>query len=92
MIPRKLFATIEKSLSTFPAIGLIGSRQTGKTTLAQQIAARLPGKSLYLDLEKPSAVQNLQNRKFTLSSILINWLCLMKYSGCPGFSLCCGRW
>ena len=36
----------------FPAVGVIGPRQCGKSTLARQIAKKMKG-SVYLDLENP---------------------------------------
>lgn len=41
-------------MQRFPAVGLIGARQVGKTTLAKMIAERWPKESLYIDLERPS--------------------------------------
>ncbi|NLH18370.1 MAG: ATP-binding protein [Phycisphaerae bacterium] len=54
MIKRTLHNTIVESLRQFPAVGLIGARQVGKTTLAKMIAREWPSESIYLDLEKPS--------------------------------------
>ena len=63
VVPRLLRSQVEEHLSLFPAVGLLGPRQVGKTTLARMIAdARAethlgePGRStggLYLDLENP---------------------------------------
>jgi uncharacterized protein len=52
MIPRRLTSEITQLLAAFPAVGLLGPRQVGKTTLARQIAVTRPN-SLYLDLENP---------------------------------------
>ncbi len=49
MIDRKILSIVEEKLSYFSAVGLLGPRQIGKTTLAQEIAAKRP--ALYLDLE-----------------------------------------
>jgi uncharacterized protein len=54
MIDRILHRDILQSLRHFPAVGLVGARQVGKTTLAQMIAGQWPEKTLYLDLERPS--------------------------------------
>ncbi len=43
---------LEARLDQFPAVGLLGPRQAGKTTLALEIAKTR--KSLYLDLESPA--------------------------------------
>jgi len=54
MIERILQNQIIQSLQRFPAVGLIGARQVGKTTLAKMIADRWPKENLYIDLELPS--------------------------------------
>ena len=54
MIERVLQKQIVQSLQHFPAVGLIGARQVGKTTLAKMIAERWPNETLYIDLERPS--------------------------------------
>lgn len=54
MIKRALEKQIVQSLQRFPAVGLIGARQVGKTTLAKMIADHWPKESLYIDLERPS--------------------------------------
>lgn len=51
MIERSLSAALVPLLSYFPALGLIGPRQVGKTTLAKNLATYLPKEVLYLDLE-----------------------------------------
>lgn len=53
MLTRATFATVERRLSRYPAVALLGPRQVGKTTLAQAIAARHPG-ALLLDMERES--------------------------------------
>jgi len=52
MIGRALKPAVEGMLARHPAVGLLGPRQVGKTTLALEIAARRP--HLYLDLEDAS--------------------------------------
>jgi len=49
MIGRRIVPVIEERLSEVPAVVLLGPRQTGKTTLALEIAARRD--AVYLDLE-----------------------------------------
>lgn len=49
MIPRITHAKVEAALARQASVALIGPRQVGKTTLAQEIAATRP--SIYLDLE-----------------------------------------
>lgn len=66
MIKRILTQQIIKSLKQFPAVGLIGSRQTGKTTLAREIAVNFPG-TVFLDLERPSDLAKLDEPEIYLS-------------------------
>jgi predicted AAA+ superfamily ATPase len=54
MIKRALEKQIVQSLHHSPAVGLIGARQVGKTTLAKMIADHWPKECLYIDLERPS--------------------------------------
>ena len=51
MIQRRLRHLAEDRLDQFPAIALLGPRQSGKTTLALEIGASRD--SLYFDLESP---------------------------------------
>ena len=54
MIPRVANAKIESLLGRFPAVALLGPRQSGKTTIAKQIARQTKPAPIYLDLELPS--------------------------------------
>ena len=59
MIKRQILSVVENKLSYFSAVGLLGPRQIGKTTLAQEIAATRP--SVYLDLEDYRDVAKLED-------------------------------
>jgi predicted AAA+ superfamily ATPase len=52
MQARKAQLSVTTLLERHPAVGLLGPRQVGKTTLALEIAEHRP--SVYLDLESPS--------------------------------------
>jgi len=54
MITRDITNQLLKSLTFFPAVGLVGPRQVGKTTLAKQLQQKIQKPSLYLDLELDS--------------------------------------
>jgi uncharacterized protein len=54
MTKRYAQITIEQLLQEFPVVALLGPRQVGKTTLAQQVASTLTPTPLYIDLENPS--------------------------------------
>ena len=52
MIRRILQQLVEKNLTRYPSVAILGPRQVGKTTLAKGIA-KTHKNSLYLDLENP---------------------------------------
>ena len=67
MIKRLLQERVEKSLMGYPVVGILGSRQVGKTTLAKMIKDRMKKKVIYLDLELPSDLNKLQDPELYLS-------------------------
>lgn len=66
MIARSLEKQILQSLKDFPVVGLIGSRQVGKTTLAKKISREMDKDALYLDLELPSDLNKLKEPELFL--------------------------
>lgn len=65
MINRNIEIEILKSLNQFPVVGIIGSRQVGKTTLAKKIQKTFKS-SIYLDLELPSDFNKLADPELYL--------------------------
>jgi len=59
MIDRLYQDIVTSKLGTFSAVGLLGPRQIGKTTLAHSISKRTP--SIYLDLENPQDIAKLED-------------------------------
>lgn len=59
IIQRHVTKDVEIGLSRQAAVGLLGPRQVGKTTLAREIAKKRP--SVYLDLEKADTRARLAN-------------------------------
>jgi hypothetical protein len=51
MIKRQAETEIAQLLEEFPAVGVLGPRQVGKTTLAEEIARSFNPEPIYLDLE-----------------------------------------
>jgi len=66
MISRAICTNILNSLDSFPVVGILGSRQVGKTTLAKKIQETARRDSVYLDLELPSDVNKLQDAELYL--------------------------
>jgi hypothetical protein len=60
MIKRQVQTEIAQLLEEFPAVGVLGPRQVGKTTLAETIAAAAVPEPIYLDLETPSEAAKLK--------------------------------
>ncbi|HEY3453630.1 MAG TPA: ATP-binding protein [Bryobacteraceae bacterium] len=54
MIVRKAHERLKFLLDRFPSVALLGPRQAGKTTLAEDIADELGSKAVYVNLELPS--------------------------------------
>jgi predicted AAA+ superfamily ATPase len=67
MIKRSLEKPIIESLRLFPVVGILGSRQTGKTTLAKEICRTFSKRSIYLDLELPSDAAKLADPEIYLT-------------------------
>lgn len=61
MIKRNAENILNELIRKFPAVGLIGPRQSGKTTLAGIIMKNSFKESVYLDLENPDDILKLQN-------------------------------
>lgn len=68
MINRVLMQNLTAALGQFPAVGLVGSRQSGKTTLAKALAHAHPGKAVYLDLELPADLAKLAEAELYLEA------------------------
>lgn len=60
-IDRKVKSDIQKNLTYFPVVGIVGPRQVGKTTLAKILQKELGIESLQLDLELDDDLYKLQN-------------------------------
>ncbi len=60
-ITRTAEKDILRLLNYFPAVGIVGPRQVGKTSLAQHIAAQWTRPTLYLDLENPRDLNKLND-------------------------------
>lgn len=59
MILRKDISELIEIIDEFPAVGILGPRQVGKTTLAKQVAQQ--HKSIYIDLELPDDLAKIND-------------------------------
>ena len=66
MIVRAAQTRLQKLLTGFPAVALLGPRQAGKTTLARALADARPKGAVYLDLELPSDRAKLSDAELYL--------------------------
>ncbi|MFH1602802.1 MAG: AAA family ATPase, partial [Pseudomonadota bacterium] len=69
LITRSTQARVEALLRQFPAVALLGPRQSGKTTLAQALARKRARSAVYLDLETPSDRARLADAEHYLSTL-----------------------
>ncbi|MES1210828.1 MAG: AAA family ATPase, partial [Acidobacteriota bacterium] len=56
-------------LSRHRAVGLLGARQVGKTTLAKQVAQKLAVPTTFFDLEKPADLARLTEPMLALEGL-----------------------
>ena len=68
MIPRILSNDVKNALEHNPVVGLLGSRQVGKTTLLGELKGTFQRELVYLDLEKPSDVNKLSEPELYFNS------------------------
>lgn len=87
MIRRRIQPELEQLLTTYPAVALLGPRQSGKTTLALDLAEHFP--TIYLDLESTADQAKIQKPSSIFLSTKINWLSWMKYNVPPDYSRTC---
>lgn len=66
MITRRLHQQLDELLEQYPAVALLGPRQSGKTTLALALGEQRP--SIYLDLESDADLTRLHDPELYLSS------------------------
>lgn len=77
MIKRNIQEAIERSLKKYPVVGMLGSRQVGKTTLANMIKDEIKKRVIYLDLELPSDLNKLQEPELYLGQFSSNTLVII---------------
>jgi len=73
---RELEKEILKSLQISPVTAIIGPRQCGKSTLAREIVSHITKEVIYLDLERPSDLDKLENAEWFLLQQKHTLICL----------------
>jgi len=76
MISRNLTTSLKHSLNYFPVTAILGSRQCGKSTLARYVLSELNTDPIYLDLERPSDLQKLEDAEWFLTRQKGKLICL----------------
>ena len=79
---RYLASEVVKRLHTNPAVALLGARQVGKSTLAEMIIAKFPD-AIYLDLERPSDLNKLNDAEAFFQQFQNNMICLDEIQRVP---------
>lgn len=70
MIDRKVHRlAVGRLLGQFPVVAILGARQIGKTTLAQEIATTSAGPSSHFDLENPADLARLADPMLALQEL-----------------------
>jgi len=74
-IHRYIESSVLKSIQNFPVTALTGPRQCGKSTLVKHLLEVYP-RSIYLDLERPSDLQKLEDAEWFLTSQKDKLICI----------------
>ena len=82
LIPRNMTDIVSARLINFPAVGLLGARQTGKSTIANMVLAQIP-KSIHLDLERPADLNKLTDPEAFFSQFADRVICLDEIQRTP---------
>ena len=73
---REIENEILESIAYNPVTAIVGPRQCGKSTLARHIAEKTGNEYIYLDLERPSDINKLDNAEWFLESQKNKLICL----------------
>jgi len=74
-ITRKTEEIVLKALGNNPVVALIGPRQCGKSTLVKHVLKSFP-RNIYLDMERPSDLQKLDDAEWFLSAQKGKLICI----------------
>ena len=74
-LPRIIEQDVLRAMEDFPVVAITGPRQCGKSTLAKHLFDKADDVD-YLDLERPSDIQRLQNAEWYLSAQKGKTICI----------------
>ena len=74
-IIRNIEPEIYEAIGNFPVVAILGPRQCGKSTMVKHLAKEIPN-CIYLDLEKPSDLQKLDDAEWFLTYHKDKLVCL----------------
>ena len=74
-IKRALKQKLQRHIKEYPVTALLGPRQVGKSTLAKEIIKKHP-KGVYLDLERPSHLNQLNSPEYFFEQNKNSLICL----------------
>lgn len=83
LLDRQLGDDLAFSLRHFPVTAILGPRQCGKSTLARYIISELYADTVYIDLERPSDLQKLEDAEWFLSHQKGKLVCLDEIQRVP---------
>ena len=69
VVRRRHLRVVSKLLRNYPVVAILGARQVGKTTLAQQLLERRDGPGERFDLEDPADLARLDDARLMLSKL-----------------------
>jgi predicted AAA+ superfamily ATPase len=73
---RNIEKAVIEAIENFPVTAIIGPRQCGKSTLVKEIISKIKDDVLYLDLERPSDLQKLENAEWFLTTQKEKLICI----------------
>lgn len=76
LVKRSAEPLVKERLKAFPAVALLGPRQSGKSTLAKMIFEPMGDKALYFDLERPSDLRKFSDPETYLERHRNRLVCL----------------
>jgi predicted AAA+ superfamily ATPase len=82
-LSRTIENTVKEAIDNFPVTAIIGPRRCGKSTLVKHITSNLSSEVLYLDLERPSDLQKLENAEWFLSTQKDKLICIDEFQRQP---------